>query len=301
MPVEPTWFDRASILTYEEILRVVRVFCARGGRKVRLTGGEPLVRRDLATLIGLLSQQTALEDISLTTNGVLLAEAAPDLAAAGLRRLNVSLDTLSASRFQEMTRRDELARVLAGLAAAALCGFDSIKINTVLVRGKNDDEVEALVAWSRECNFEIRFIEYMPLENGATWDLSRVVAGAEVRRRIEALWPIEPVEGANPHAPAKRWRFVDTGTPLGFIDSVTQPFCGNCSRLRLTSDGKFRVCLYDDREAELREPMREGAGDDEIERRMERALAGKGRGGALEIFERQAALPLVRTMHQIGG
>ena len=301
MPEEPVWFPRAEILTYEEILRLVRVAVRRGVRKVRLTGGEPLLRRDLPALVRLLAAEPGVEDLSLTTNGLRLTTLARDLAAAGLRRINVSLDTLRPERYLELTRRDVLAQVLEGLAAAAAAGLGPIKVNTVLLRGVNDDEVEALVGHAREHDFEVRFIEYMPLENGEAWAPERVVAGAEVRRRIARLWPLEPDPAADPHAPAARFRFRDGRGAVGFIDSVTQPFCATCSRLRLTADGKLRVCLYDDREVDLKTPLRAGASDTEIEGLIVEALAGKGRGGALEVLERQAALPLRRTMHQIGG
>jgi cyclic pyranopterin phosphate synthase len=301
MPVEPQWFPRAEILTYEEIVRLVRVACDHGVRRVRITGGEPLVRRDLPRLVALLAGVAAITDLSLTTNGLLLEPLAADLAAAGLRRVNVSLDTLSPECFRELTRRDGLSRVLAGLEAAVEAGLAPVKLNTVLLRGVNDGELEPLVERARDRGFELRFIEFMPLENGASWDLARVVTGDEVRRRIARRWPIEPEAPADAHAPARSYRFCDGGGRVGFIDSVSRPFCASCSRLRLTADGKLRVCLYDDRETDLKGPLRAGAGADELGRRMAQALRGKGPGGALEILERRAALPLARTMHQIGG
>ena len=301
MPVEPTWFPRADILSYEEITRVVRLATTAGVRKVRVTGGEPLVRRDLDRLIANLARVPDLEDISLTTNGVLLADAVGALRAAGLRRVNVSLDTLDPARFRRLTGRDDLPRVLRGLDAAVRGGFAPVKLNTVLLRGVNDDEAETLVETARQRGWEIRFIEFMPLENGGTWDLSSVVTGEELRTRIGRRWPIERDPEGDPRAPARRWRFVDGAGAVGFIDSVSRPFCGDCGRLRLTSDGKFRVCLYDDRETDLRAPLRTGESDARIVERMAAALNDKGRGGAIEIVERRCALPLRRTMHQIGG
>jgi cyclic pyranopterin phosphate synthase len=303
MPVEPEWFPRDRILSYEEILRLVRVAVGRGVRKVRITGGEPLVRRDLPVLIALLSAEPGIEDLSLTTNALRLAETAEELVAAGLRRVNVSLDTLQRERFVALTRRDGMQRVLRGLDAAAAAGLTPIKINTLLVRGTNDDEVEALIARAREHDWEVRFIERMPLANGGgkSWDYTDVVTGDEVRRRIDRRWPIEPDPNGDSAAPATRYRFVDGRGRLGFIDSVTQPFCASCGRLRLTADGRLRVCLYDDNETDLMTPLRSGAADDELGRMMEHAVLGKGRGGALDIVERRAALPLKRTMHQIGG
>jgi len=301
MPVEPTWFPREQILSYEEILRVVEVMVLGGVRKLRITGGEPLVRRDLPELISRLADFSEVEEISLTTNALLLDSMATTLAAAGLTRVNVSLDTIVPERFRDLTRRDALDRVFRGMAAAAAAGLTPIKINTVLLRGVNDDEVENLVARSRDEGWELRFIEVMPLENGETWNLDRVVTGEEVRRRIHRRWPIEPDPGRDPHAPATRYRFQDGGGWLGFIDSVSRPFCGNCSRLRLTSDGKLRVCLYDEVEVDLKAPLRRGADHAELERIVRRAVRGKGRGGALEIRERAVVPPRSRTMHQIGG
>ncbi len=301
MPVEPTWFPRADLLTYEEITRMVRVASTVGVRKVRVTGGEPLVRRDLHRLIASLAGLPDIEDVSLTTNGVLLAEAVVALRDAGLRRVNVSLDTLDRARFRALTGRDELDRVLRGLDAAVDAGLAPVKLNVVLLRGVNDDEAETLVEHGRERGWEVRFIEVMPLENGATWDLSKVVTGDELRARIAARWPIAPDPGADPRAPARRWTFDDGRGAVGFIDSVSRPFCGDCGRLRLTADGKLRVCLYDDRETDFRAPLRSGEDDARIAARMAGALESKGRGGALEIVERKAALPRIRTMHQIGG
>lgn len=301
MPVEPVWFPRVEILSFEEILRLVRIATLRGVRKVRVTGGEPLVRRDLAELIRFLANEPGVEDISLTTNAVLMDKLAAPLATAGLRRVNVSLDTLLPHRYHQLTRRDALDDALRGIAAAAAAGLGPIKVNTVLLRGYNEDEVEPLVRHSRDHGWELRFIEYMPLENDGTWDVSRVVKGSEVRQRIQAIWPIEPHPSGDPHAPARRYRFVDGGGSLGFIDSVSRPFCADCSRLRLTSDGKFRVCLYDDHETDLKSVMRSGANDEELERLMVLAVLGKGRGGALDLVEGRSSAPLRRTMHQIGG
>jgi cyclic pyranopterin phosphate synthase len=191
--------------------------------------------------------------------------------------------------------------VLAGLAAAARAGLGPIKLNVVLLRGDNDDEVEALVEAARGWGFELRFIEQMPLANGGAWDASGIVSGAELRQRIARRWPLRPDPQGDPRAPARRFLFADGRGAVGFIDSVSRPFCGDCGRLRLTADGKLRVCLYDDRETDLKGPLRAGATDERIEGLIERALAGKGRGGALEILEARRAPVLARTMHQIGG
>jgi len=301
MPEEPEWFPRTEILDYEEILRIVRVAVARGVRKIRVTGGEPLVRRDLPFFVRMLAREPGIEDLSLTTNGLLLDSMAVPLAEAGLRRINVSLDTLLPDRFRDLTRRNSLARVLEGLEIAATAGLSPIKVNTVLLRGVNEDEVETLIEHARRYRWEVRFVEFMPLENGETWNHSRVVPGAEVLKRIDARWPMEPDPHGDPRAPATRYVFSDGSGAVGFINSVTEPFCDNCSRLRLTSDGKFRVCLYDDGELDLKGPLRAGASDHDLDRLMRAAVLGKGRGGAVDIFEKRTALPLVRTMHQIGG
>jgi cyclic pyranopterin phosphate synthase len=301
MPVEPAWFPREEILDYEEIARLAAIAARRGVRKFRLTGGEPLVRRDLAVLVRLLAREHAACDLSLTTNGLLLAPLAAELARAGLKRINVSLDTLDPGRYRALTRRDALGAALRGIEAAAAAGLRPIKVNTVLLRGVNEDEIEPLCERARAEGWELRFIEFMPLENGATWDPSRIVSGEQVRRRIERRWPIEPDPDADPRAPATRYRFRDARGTLGFIDSVSRPFCSSCSRLRLTSDGKLRVCLYDDRETDLKGPLRAGAPDEALEQLMVQAVRGKGRGGALDLLERREARPLLRTMHQIGG
>lgn len=301
MPEEPEWYPHGQILTFEEITRVARVALGEGVRKLRVTGGEPLVRREVATLIDALAALPGLSDLSLTTNGVLLEPLAGELARAGLRRVNVSLDTLDRDRFAKLARRDRLPDVLRGLDAAVAAGLGPIKINTVLLRGENEHEAVEIVRFGRERGYEVRFIEFMPLENDHSWDLGRVVSGASVRRAIAAVWPIVPDPAGDPHAPASRYLFEDGRGAVGFIDSVTAPFCGDCTRIRLTSDGKFRVCLYDDDETDLRAALRGNAQDAGIATLMHDAISRKGRGGALDILESKSAIPLLRTMHQIGG
>ncbi len=215
--------------------------------------------------------------------------------------MNVSLDTLDAARFRRMTRRDALDAVLAGLRAATLAGLTPVKVNAVILRGVNEDDLEPLVERCRDEGWELRFIEYMPLENDGGWRPERVVRGAELRRRISERWPLEPETNGDPHAPAVRWSFADGRGSIGFIDSISAPFCSTCSRLRLTSDGFLRVCLYDDVECDLKTPLRAGAGDADLVRAMQATVLRKGRGGALDILERRQAAPQPRTMHQIGG
>ncbi len=301
MPEEPVWFPRNQILDYEEMHRLVRVMAAHGVRKVRVTGGEPLVRKDLTRFIRLLADIPGIDDISLTTNGVLLEAMAKPLTDAGLHRVNVSLDSLDRERFRQLTRRDDLDQVLAGLEAAVSAGLSPVKINTVLLRGINEDEAERFVETARDHGWEIRFIEFMPLENNGTWDVGQVVTGKEVRERIHARWPLERSPAGNRSAPATRFRFRDGRGTVGFINSISEPFCGDCSRLRLTADGKLRVCLYDHAEIDLKTPLREGAADEDLAALINAAVLGKGRGGALEILETKKILPRKRTMHQIGG
>jgi cyclic pyranopterin phosphate synthase len=301
MPEEPVWFPRDEILSYEEIFRLVRICAAGGVRKVRITGGEPLLRRDLPRLIAMLAQVPQIDDLSLTTNGLLLGEAAAGLTRAGLRRVNVSLDTILPERFRQVTRRPLLQKVLDGLAGATAAGLTPVKVNTVVVRGVNEDEIETFTSRAREEGWEIRFIEFMPLENGETWSRDRVVTGEEIRRRIHDVWPLEREPSGDQRAPARRYRFRDGKGSVGFINSVSEPFCSTCSRLRITADGRLRVCLYDGNEIDLKTALRTGATDDELERAIRRALEAKDRGGALKILEREEVLPLSRTMHQIGG
>jgi cyclic pyranopterin phosphate synthase len=301
MPEEPVWYPHGAILTFEEIARVARVAIAFGVTKLRVTGGEPLVRRDVTSLIGSLAALPGLADLSLTTNGVLLEPLAGELARAGLRRVNVSLDTLDRDRFARMSGRDRLPQVLRGLAAAASAGLGPIKINSVLLRDENEEDAVELVRFGREHGYEVRFIEFMPLENDRSWDLGRVVSGASVLRSIATVWPVVPDPAGDLHAPASRFLFEDGKGAVGFVNSVTAPFCAACTRIRLTSDGKFRVCLYDDKEADLRAALRGGASDAAIAGLMKDAVSHKGRGGALDILDAKAAMPLARTMHQIGG
>jgi len=236
MPHEPVWYPHEAILSFEEITRVARLAIGEGVGKLRVTGGEPLVRRDVASLIGSLAALPGVTDLSLTTNGVLLEPLAGELRSAGLRRVNVSLDTLDRARFARMSGRDRLPEVLRGLAAAAAAGIGPIKINAVLLRGENEHEAVDLVRFGRDHGYEVRFIEFMPLENDRSWDLGRVVRGSEVRRAIAAVWPIVRDPAGDPHAPASRFLFEDGSGAVGFIDSVTAPFCAACSRIRLTSD-----------------------------------------------------------------
>lgn len=304
IPVEPErWLDRADLATYEELARLVRVAVGLGVRTVRLTGGEPLLRRDLPALVRLLRALPGLDEIALTTNGLLLAEQAAPLAEAGVRRINVSLDTLRPDRFEQITQRGGHDRVLAGLAAARAAGLDPVKVNAVAIRGFNDDELVDFAAWAREHDWHVRFIEYMPLENGPiTWTRDRVLGGDEILETIGAVYPLAPRSRPGDPSPATTFAFAD-GAPgsIGVITSVTAPFCRHCTRVRLTADGKLRNCLFATDETDLLGPLRAGADDAALAALMRGNVAAKGPGGCEAIHATGRALPLTRTMHQIGG
>src|SRR5689334_6398299 len=262
MPLEGmAWLPREQLLSYEEITRFARVCLELGVEAIRLTGGEPTVRMDLPVLVRMLAALRPGLDLSLTTNGIKLAEMAPALRDAGLRRVNVSLDTLDAERFRAIARRDRLADVMRGLAAARAVGFAPIKINAVLMRGFNEDEAVPLARWAREHGYELRFIEWMPLDFQHTWSRERLVPAAEILAQLDAAFPLEPLAGEDPSAPASMYRYRDGGGRVGVIASVTRPFCGHCDRIRLTADGQVRTCLFALKEYDFRKAMRGGADD----------------------------------------
>ena len=296
MPAEGMdWLDRSEVLTFEEIERVASLLVRRFGvDSIRLTGGEPTVRSHLPVLVRKLAALPV--DLSLTTNGATLALVAHDLAAAGLRRVNVSLDSLRAERFADLTRRDLLPRVLEGIDAALAAGLSPVKVNTVVVRGRNDDEIVDLAAYGRERGVEIRYIEFMPLDAEGTWQRDLVVPAAEIVEAVSARWPVEPdVRGPEP---AQRWRYVDGRGAFGVISSVSDAFCSTCDRVRLTADGAFRACLFATEETDLRGPLRAGASDDELAALLRSTVAAKWAGhGISEVtFSRPR-----RSMSQIGG
>ena len=256
------WMPRSEILTFEEIERVARLFVERFGVDgIRLTGGEPTVRAHLPVLVAKLSRLGV--DMALTTNGATFRNLAHELREAGLRRVNISLDTLDRAKFEQMTRRDELPAVLDGIDAAIEAGFDPVKINAVVQRGVNDDEIVPLARFGRERGVEIRFIEFMPLDADRAWSEGAVLTGAEVRALIERGHPLRERE-REPSATARVFDFADGRGQIGFINPVSEPFCADCNRLRLTAEGKLRTCLFSVHETDLREPLRDGAGDDEI-------------------------------------
>ena len=294
------WLPREEILTFEEITRIARVLVERFGFDgIRLTGGEPTVRAHLPVLVGKLAELGV--DLSMTTNGSTLRNQAQALADAGLRRINISLDSLRADRFLELTRRDELERVLDGIDAAKEAGLDPVKVNVVLVGGVNDDEVVDFARFGRERDVTVRFIEYMPLDADGAWKAGQVVPQAEIVRRIGEVLPLEPVVRGS--EPAERFRYLDRpgdapGDVVGVIPSVTRPFCGSCDRVRLTAEGQLRNCLFALDEFDLRGPMREGGSDDDLADVMRRAVGAKWAGHA--IGNVQFIRPR-KSMSQIGG
>jgi cyclic pyranopterin phosphate synthase len=266
MPAEGLpWLPRTDVLTFEEITRLVTLLVSMGVRDVRLTGGEPLVRRDLPALCAQLAAVDGLQDLSLPTNGVLLERDAAALVEAGVMRFNVSIDSLQRERFHEITRRDALDRVLAGLRAlAAQPGVGTIKINAVALRGFTETEVAPFARFAREEPFEVRFIEFMPLDADHNWEPGQVLTGAEVRAIVEReVGPLVP-EDREAHSTARTFRFADGRGRMGFVNPVSEPFCGDCNRIRMTADGRLRTCLFSLNETDLRGPLRAGATDDEL-------------------------------------
>jgi cyclic pyranopterin phosphate synthase len=299
MPAEGLpWLNRDALLTYEEITRLVALLSSMGVHDVRLTGGEPLVRKELWRLIASISALDDVHDLSLTTNGYLLDRQVGDLVAAGLRRVNVSLDALAADRFFELTRRDALHKVLAGLEAAqAHAELRPIKVNVVAIRGFTEDEVLRFAAFAREKPYEVRFIEFMPLDADQAWSEDKVLPNAEVRAIIESRYPLVPL-GRERHGTSRRWAFADGQGEIGFISPVSQPFCGDCNRIRLTAEGMLRTCLFSLHETDLREPLRTGASDDELEAIVRDAVWRKELKH--HVGERGFRQP-ARSMSQIGG
>jgi cyclic pyranopterin phosphate synthase len=274
------WLPTTSMLGTDELVRVAAVAVGLGVTEIRLTGGEPLLRADVVDVVrrlAALDGPAGRPEVSMTTNGLRLAELAPDLRAAGLGRVNVSLDTLDRDRFYRLTRRDRLSDVLDGLAVAAGAGFDPVKLNAVVMRGVNDDEVVGLVRFAVDHGYEMRFIEQMPLDPGHTWDRGRMVTQAEILARLRSAFRLSAA-GARGAAPAERW-LVDGGpATVGVIASVTAPFCGSCDRLRLTADGQLRSCLFARTETDLRSLVRDGADDAALESAVRACLAGKKAG-----------------------
>lgn len=289
------WMERAKILSYEEIIRVARILVRDGGVKsIRITGGEPTVRTDLHYLVAGLAELGV--DLAMTTNGATLAAIGPRLRAAGLRRINISLDSLQADRFTRVTRRDRLDQVLEGIDAAVALGFEPVKLNVVLMRGINDDEIEAFLAFGRERGVVVRFIEFMPLDAQGEWSHDRVVPYAEILETAARFAAFEPVERG--HAPAERFRYLDGGGEFGVIASVTQPFCGSCDRMRLTADGQLHNCLFAVEHLDLRALLRTHHSDEALLDAIAGEIRRKREGHAIGQvhFIRPS-----KSMSQLGG
>jgi GTP 3',8-cyclase len=265
MPAEGLpWLERAEILTFEEIARVVSLFADMGVHDVRLTGGEPLVRKQFPQLAQMLAQIDAVHDLSVTTNGFLLERDAEALVRAGINRFNVSVDSLQRDRFFELTRRDALPQVLRGLEHLAMFPeAHPIKINAVAIRGFTEEEVIPFAELARRTPYEVRFIEFMPLDADHAWTEDQVLTGAEIRDAIDAVYPLDP-QPREAHATARVHRFADGRGKIGFINPVSEPFCGDCNRVRLTADGRLRTCLFSLNETDLRSPIRDGTDDHEL-------------------------------------
>ena len=298
MPAEGMqWLAKDQILSFEEITRVVRLMADLGVTDVRLTGGEPLVRKGFPQLAAMLAAIGGIQDLSVTTNGLYLERDASALVAAGVRRFNVSLDALQRERFLQVTRRDALHKVLAGLSALEAYPELTVKVNAVALRGVTEHEAVAFAEFARAHRFEVRFIEAMPLGAEQDWNRDEVLTGDEIRAIIHAAYPLEPVE-REVHATARLYRFTDGGGEIGFINPITEPFCGDCNRIRITAEGKLRTCLFSHHETDLRAPLRDGATDAELQQVIRDAVWQKELKH--RVGEPGFRSPL-RTMSQIGG
>ncbi len=292
------WLERSEILSFEEIERLVRLFAGLGVRDLRLTGGEPLVRRDFPKLVAKLTAIEGLDEVSLTTNAYLLERDAEALVAAGIDRVNVSIDSLARDRFFQITRRDALPQVLRGLEAiAAYPEVRPIKVNAVAIRDFTEREVIAFAELARTSDYQVRFIEFMPLDADRAWEPDAVLTGEEIRALVAERWELVELE-REPSATARVFRFADGGGELGFINPVSEPFCADCNRIRLTAEGKLRTCLFSVRETDLREPLRAGAGDEEIERIIRDAVWRKE---LKHHVGEPGFVPPPRSMSAIGG
>ncbi len=296
---EAVYVPRAEILSFEEIERFVRLCVPLGITKLRLTGGEPLLRRDLHVLVRKLAHIPGIRDLGLTTNGVLLAEQAKDLYDAGLRRVNIHLDTLDRERFIAITRRDELDRILAGIFRCKELGYDPIKLNVVAVKDLVEPDIVPLARFGREHGIEIRYIEFMPLDAQGLWQRDRVLFASEIVAMLEReIGPLVEIPDADPRAPALEYRFADGIGRIGFIASVSRPFCLNCNRIRITADGKLRYCLFALEETDIKTPLRGGASDEEIQEIVRKTVWAKWEGHEINT-SRFIAPP--RPMYSIGG
>ena len=263
-PISQQWVPRTHLLSFEEIERFVRLAASWGIQKIRLTGGEPLLRHDLEVLVARLAKIPGIEDLAMTTNGFLFAQKGRALRDAGLRRVSFSMDSRDPENFKKMTGRDALNEVLKSIELARELGFGPVKVNGVIIRGINDHEIESLAEFARELDLSFRFIEFMPLDSAQAWQKDMVVSGREILERLRARFDLQPVESDNPSSTSKRWRFSDGRGEVGIIAPVSEPFCGHCNRIRLTADGKVRTCLFSVTEHDLRSVLRNGSSDEEV-------------------------------------
>jgi len=296
-PIARQWAPRADILTFEEIERTVRLFVGLGIEKIRLTGGEPLLRRELERLVGSLSKIEGIRDLALTTNGFLFSQKGVALRDAGLRRVSFSMDSLDRDNFRKITGRDGLGEVLAGIRLAQELGLDPIKVNAVIIKDVNDHEIEALADFGRQNELSFRFIEFMPLDSGRAWLKELVVPGREILRRLQARFDLQPVAPLHASETARRWTFAGRGE-IGIIAPVSEPFCGHCNRIRLTADGKIRTCLFSVTEHDLRARLRGGCDDHELREFVQGVVQQKE--ARHHIGEPEFAQPS-RSMSCIGG
>jgi len=292
------WLDRQEILAYEEIVRLAKLFIKLGINKIRLTGGEPTLRKDVAKLVAMLAPLPGLKDLSMTTNGFLLKELAGELYRAGLRRINVSLDSLSPERFEKLVRRNHFDKVMAGLDELAKYPIRPVKINTVIIKGFNDDEVIPLANFARARGYQIRFIEFMPLDGDDFWRRDKVMTTAEILEVLNSRYVLLPKETRANHVPADTFYFPDSPGEIGFISSVSEPFCESCNRIRITADGHFRNCLFAIEEPDLKTPMRAGASDEELAELIRQDVWRKWAGHQINLA---TFVKPQRNMSQIGG
>jgi cyclic pyranopterin phosphate synthase len=299
MPADNVEFmDRDKLLSFEELTRVANIVSKMGINRLRLTGGEPLMRKDLPVLIKMLSEVEGIDDVAMTTNAFFLKEHAKSLKEAGLQRLNVSLDALDPEKFKHVNRRDCLQQVLDGLKEASEVGFKSIKVNAVAMRNFSEPEIMSLIEMGRSDGFEVRFIEFMPLDSDKAWERDKVLFGHEIIDLIKEKYELVPIENSLDIGPASEYNFADGKGKLGIITAVSNPFCDHCNRIRMTADGKLRTCLFSEQETNLKELVRSGASDEEIIETIRQAVLIKEPGHKINLddFKRPE-----RAMHAIGG
>ena len=299
MPADNVEFmDRSNLLSFEEIQRVAQIVSRMGINRLRLTGGEPLMRKNLPVLIKMLNEVDGIDDIAMTTNAYFLKDQAQSLKDAGLKRLNVSLDALDPEKFRDVNRRDCLQSVLDGLDTARKVGFKSIKINAVAVRNFSETEIMSLIEMGRSDGFEIRFIEFMPLDSDKVWERDKVLFGHEIVNMIKENYDLVPIDNSLEIGPASEYNFADGKGKIGIITAVSNPFCDHCNRIRMTADGKLRTCLFSTKETNLKELIRSGATDETIIETLKQAVLVKEPGHKINLddFERPT-----RAMHAIGG